>query len=332
MADPKQLSVPQLKAILREDSHTTTGGKTELVNRLMTVDPESSWAHPHAELLSNMQKTDIGSVIGGNGADGIESNEVRNHNAHETDERQDGDNGENRATSIQTTESTHGAAGSTQASQACNPHLNGNDQASHVEVSGEASGTSGAQGSRELEWRQREIVTSAKERELLEREVDLLRRELTVARMMNGNVSETNSSRSESVVSRDNVNRINLPAIADMLGPFEEKTEGCDSWVKRLVFLKESFNLDDAAGKALVSMQLKGKAADWLYSKPEFIRGTFDDLVSEIKSMYLNKKSKLSMLRTFEYRVWKPSETFREYAHDKIILANELSLDQSETI
>lgn len=48
--------------------------------------------------------------------------------------------------------------------------------------------------------------------------------------------------------------------------------------------------------------------------------------------MFDQRTGKLLQRRKFEERKWKISETYREYHHDKIILGNQLSLEEDELI
>lgn len=48
--------------------------------------------------------------------------------------------------------------------------------------------------------------------------------------------------------------------------------------------------------------------------------------------MFKHRPSKLALRKEFEQRMWQPGESFTEYYHDKIILANRISIDNDEII
>lgn len=79
-------------------------------------------------------------------------------------------------------------------------------------------------------------------------------------------------------------------------------------------------------------MRLKGKAAKWFQSKAEHIELSVDDLLVELREMYDHRSSKVKLRKQFEMRVWKPSETFHQYVHEKIILANRVPIPEDEIV
>lgn len=79
-------------------------------------------------------------------------------------------------------------------------------------------------------------------------------------------------------------------------------------------------------------MRLKGKALDWLHSKPEFIKISLEALLFELKSMFHHRPSRMMLRRKFEEREWKKEETFCEYMHDKVILGNRVPIDEDEIV
>lgn len=88
--------------------------------------------------------------------------------------------------------------------------------------------------------------------------------------------------------------------------------------------------MEDDRAKILVGMRLKGKALEWLHSKPEFIGMSFDALIDELRLMFRRRRDKVTTRRTFEARVWKKDETFREYVHEKMIMGNRVPIGVDE--
>lgn len=96
--------------------------------------------------------------------------------------------------------------------------------------------------------------------------------------------------------------------------------------------LKRVYRLDDEHTKILIGMRLKGKALEWLHSRPEFVEISVEALLCELKTMYDHRPSKVAQRRKFEERVWRKGETFSDYMHQKIILGNYTSIDEDELV
>lgn len=58
-----------------------------------------------------------------------------------------------------------------------------------------------------------------------------------------------------------------------------------------------------------------------IHSKAEHIEMNCEELLYELKNMFDCRLSRLSLRKTFENRTWK-GETFNDYYHEKIIMAN----------
>lgn len=74
------------------------------------------------------------------------------------------------------------------------------------------------------------------------------------------------------------------------------------------------------------------KALQWLHSRLEHIEMSFDDLLASMRNIYDNRPSKALLKKQFEDRRWIAGETFSEYYHDKVIMANKLNMDEEELI
>lgn len=96
------------------------------------------------------------------------------------------------------------------------------------------------------------------------------------------------------------------------------------------MFLKQAYKLDDDTTKILIGTRLKGKEKEWFHSKP--ITKTPGNLLNELRKMFHYRPSQIMMRRRFEERVWKRTETFRDYVHEKTILANHLTMADDEVL
>ncbi|KOX74541.1 hypothetical protein WN51_01115 [Melipona quadrifasciata] len=124
----------------------------------------------------------------------------------------------------------------------------------------------------------------------------------------------------------------NVSAIADYLAEFTGEFDGYDRWEKQLKLLKETYQLDEEETKRLAILKLKGKALEWFHSKPDHVAMSIDMLLQELESMYRHYPNTIVMRKKFESRVWNTTETFNEYAHDKVIMANKLSISEYELV
>lgn len=106
-------------------------------------------------------------------------------------------------------------------------------------------------------------------------------------------------------VKRDNSNiaKASITAIADLLSCFDGSSGDYAVWEMQLKLLKTTYRLSDEYVKILIGMRMKGKAAEWLHSKPQHIELPIDDLLDEMRDMYDHRPSKILLRRQFEENV-----------------------------
>lgn len=126
--------------------------------------------------------------------------------------------------------------------------------------------------------------------------------------------------------------KLNMSAIAELLATFDDTTGNYETWEKQLRLVKRTYKLDDEHTKILVGMRLKGRALEWLHSRPELIEVSMEALLCELKAMYDHRPSRVLLRKKFEERVWKKGEAFGEYVHQKIILGNLVPIDDEEVV
>lgn len=166
---------------------------------------------------------------------------------------------------------------------------------------------------------QQELELLKRERDLMRREIDLLRREQQVT---------TEHMRSDEANSATN---IGIRALSDLLSDFNGY-DNFETWEQQVNLLRASYKLNDSAVRVLISSKLKGKALSWFHSKPEHLTYDVSELLESMKSMFHHRPSKLLLRKEFESRQWKSGERFTEYYHDKIILGNQISIDDEEMV
>ena len=65
--------------------------------------------------------------------------------------------------------------------------------------------------------------------------------------------------------------KINITRLADLLSSFNDNAEMFQTWERQVMFLKDTYKLDDDTMKVLIGTRLKGKAMEWFHSKPDYI-------------------------------------------------------------
>ncbi|XP_043276015.1 uncharacterized protein [Venturia canescens] len=167
---------------------------------------------------------------------------------------------------------------------------------------------------------QREIELLRRERDLMQRELALAQRELELART------------SASPQPIETQPKANIRALTELLSDFNGSQDTFTNWEKQLNLIKSSYNLDDDLCRILVGSKLKGKALEWFHSKPEHIEMSLDQFLQEMQTMFDHRPNKVALRRQFENRRWKNGETFNDYHHQKIILANRVGIAEDEIV
>lgn len=160
----------------------------------------------------------------------------------------------------------------------------------------------------------REVQLIRRERDLLQRELELMRREAALGgRATMGEIRSPVTSEYGSH---------NVRMVKDLLNEFDGTSSDFGNWKREAELLRDTYSLDDNAMRVVMISKLKGKALTWFHSKPEHLRLSTIELLSEIKRMFDHRPSKLALRRDFEQRTWQVNETFSNYCYDEIILAN----------
>ena len=177
---------------------------------------------------------------------------------------------------------------------------------------------------------EKELEFARRENELMKREMELMRREnefLQSSRLLSTADIEATVRRSENMMPK-----INLTNLKEMLPEFDGKKESYRRWEEQLLLVKKMYNLDDNFAKLLLGAKLTGNAADWFHSIPGHLLLSMDELLNKMRLMFDKREKRLSLRKEFENRVWLSSETFSEYFHKKLILANKVPIDEEEIV
>lgn len=172
--------------------------------------------------------------------------------------------------------------------------------------------------------REREAELTRRERDLMLRELEFMRRENEHLRATMQATSGNNTSLTASKVSLSN--------LKEMLLSFDGRKGYFQRWKEQLKLVKHMYQLDDNMTKLLLGAKLTGDAAEWFHSVPAHLSMTVGELLERMEAMYDQREKKLTLRKEFEARMWQPNETFADYFHKKIILANKVPISEDEIV
>lgn len=82
----------------------------------------------------------------------------------------------------------------------------------------------------------------------------------------------------------------------------------------------------------MISGKVKGKVLRWFHSNSNHLNWTVENLLKDMRKMYGREKDYLERRKRFEERIWKRDESFADYYHEKIILANQVPICANEIV
>lgn len=110
--------------------------------------------------------------------------------------------------------------------------------------------------------------------------------------------------------------------LKDLVDEYDGNNWDFDHWEKQVRKLLTSYDLDNHRAKALVCSRITGKALKWYHSRIDCVKLSCDNLLNEPKKMYGQRPHQLALRCELEAKTWKTGETFADYLHDKVTLAN----------
>ncbi|XP_043496431.1 uncharacterized protein LOC122520413 [Polistes fuscatus] len=186
----------------------------------------------------------------------------------------------------------------------------------------------------ELALLRREMEIFRKEKEIAEREVELARKEIEILRRTQSpaicqsyGLEEANRPPAQT-----EINKLSLKAVTELIGYFEGEADEFTIWEDHVNYLRDMYHLTEDQAKVMIVQRLKGRALEWFRSRREYLHLTVDELLVELRKMFHQRISKMTLRTRFQERVWKRDESFSDYFHEKIILANRIEIDEEEMI
>lgn len=95
---------------------------------------------------------------------------------------------------------------------------------------------------------------------------------------------------------------IGVKAIGELLGEFDGSDNTFWKWEEQVRMLQTAYQLDELATKVLMSTKLKGRAQNWLHSRPEYLTISVEELLGHMKVMFDHRPTKLALRRESEAR------------------------------
>lgn len=181
---------------------------------------------------------------------------------------------------------------------------------------------------REMELIKKELELIKRERDLLAKENDLLKKTADLERTRNSTAAELSNL---SVLQQSRVDTVSFGVLREFLPEFDGSSN-LDIWAVQLKSVGDAYGVDDNMLRALLISKLRGKALAWLQSTASYATETTDSLLAQMEQLFGKKEGKLLLRRNFEGRKWQYGESFTEYYNEKIILANQIKLDEDELI
>ncbi|XP_043501575.1 uncharacterized protein LOC122523751 [Polistes fuscatus] len=186
----------------------------------------------------------------------------------------------------------------------------------------------------ELALLRREMEIFRKEKEIAEREVELARKEIEILRRTQSPAIGQSYGLEEAnrPPAQTEINKLSLKAVTELIGYFEGEADEFTIWEDHVNYLRDMYHLTEDQAKVMIVQRLKGRALEWFRSRREYLHLTVDELLVELRKMFHQRISKMTLRTRFQERVWKRDEPFSDYFHEKIILANRIEIDDEEII
>ncbi|XP_067633790.1 uncharacterized protein [Eurosta solidaginis] len=167
---------------------------------------------------------------------------------------------------------------------------------------------------------------------LLKYELELLKRECEIQKRENEIQKKEKELLNNGCERKSISNKKKLSDVKELISEFSGNGDCFKMWQTQLQNIRSVYNLADNNMRALIANRLKVNAFKWLHSRADLITMPFDKFLLEMSSLFEEKASKLMLKRKLEARRWLISESFEEYFHAKLILANRILIEEDELV
>lgn len=103
-------------------------------------------------------------------------------------------------------------------------------------------------------------------------------------------------------------------------------------WLKRIDDLQQIYKLPDNTVKILATNRLHGNARKWYDSVPEAYLKNWSDLKSDLLDLFSNTEDDIELYEKIKSMKWRSSESFEDYFHTKVRLAQKAKMKEEEII
>lgn len=114
--------------------------------------------------------------------------------------------------------------------------------------------------------------------------------------------------------------------------PEYDGNEPINAWIRRFDLIQTAYQVSDIFMLIIMINKFKGKVKDWYFSRPDYAVLSYQNLKIKLHDMFSCRENRITLMRQFEARKWRKSESFADYFHDKMLTGNKLQLSDSDLI
>lgn len=108
--------------------------------------------------------------------------------------------------------------------------------------------------------------------------------------------------------------------------------EDVESFINTFDYTKRILNVSDDLMKLLMMKQFEGRAKIWMFSSPDFVLKTYQEIIRDVRHMFGVAESKYELWKTLDRIKWNDHQPFNEYCLFKKLVAQKLEISESELV
>lgn len=279
----KKYTASQLKQWLTKLNKKTTGNKSELLLRLMSI-PENERGELPTQDTENNNDADVHNLTSQTMDEQSDEHVDDYYDSNTTDaDREDADIVDNEMGKKKTKKYEN----------------NEKETITSANAIAMKSAATTRDGDKKWSMMKREIDILKREMEIQKRENELLKFENECLRSKQRNDESDNNTSVQQ----------NFVVMKELLAEFTGEGDYFTHWESQLNNIKDAYNLDEKNMKLLISCRLKGNALKWFHSRSDVTITPVEVLLREMK-MFADHTSRLSLKRKLEARKWLLLKTY----------------------